>query len=82
MNQSAETVASKVTKCFVDSIHDHLTTPEFDLDEGEIKLIDQDESTLYFGLFEVDEVTGELGTKPTIIWSIEVSTDLQGGRQS
>lgn len=80
MKPSTAEVGSRITNCFIESIHDHLVTPEFDLDEGEIKLIDQDESTLYFGLLELDEATGELKTKPRIIWSIEVVADLQGGQ--
>ena len=80
VNQSRRKIASKVSKCLLDSIHDHLANPDFDLDEGEVRLIDSDDCTLYFGLLEIDSDTGELGAEPVIVWSVEVSSNLQQGR--
>ncbi|MCO8121329.1 hypothetical protein NHH03_06240 [Stieleria sp. TO1_6] len=74
------TVGERVTKSILNTIHYHLADPDFDQDEGEIKLIDQDESCLYFGLFEADEETGNLSGEPSIIWTVEVFADVEGGR--
>lgn len=77
---SATLVGTKITNQFLRAIRDHLVDQDFSLDEGEVKLVDSDDATLFFGLFEIDETTGSLKGEPAIIWSIEVFADLQGGR--
>lgn len=74
------TVSQRVTKSILDTIHLHFADSDFDQDEGEIKLIDQDESCLYFGLFETVRETGNLSGEPSIIWTVEVFADVEGGR--
>ena len=78
--KSPEEVGAKVTGHFVNSIREHLIDADLGIEESEIKLIDHDEATLYFGLFELDETAEVLQSDPTIIWSIEVFADLKGGR--
>ena len=73
-------VGERITKAILNTIHHHLSDPDFNQDEGEIKLIDQDEACLYFGLFETDEQTGSLCGEPAVIWTVEVFADLEGGR--
>ncbi|MGI9469690.1 MAG: hypothetical protein ACR2OA_21390 [Rubripirellula sp.] len=73
-------VGCRVTKSILDSIHYHLADPDFEQDEGEVQLIDHDEACLYFGLFEADPESGKLSADPSIIWTVEVSADLKGGK--
>lgn len=78
--RSPQETGETVTCYLVNAIHAHLIDQDFDVEEGEVKLIDRDDSTLFFGLFVIDEATGLLQPEPSIIWSIEVFADLQGGR--
>ena len=72
---TAVQIGSRVTQAILESIHDHLADPDFDLDEGEVRLIDRDERYIYFGLFEANPETGNLLGQPAIIWIVEVSAD-------
>ena len=73
-------VGERVTKSILSTIHQQLAEPDFDEDAGEIKLIDQDDACLYYGLFEPESTSGKPGTEPSIIWTVEVFADLNGGR--
>ena len=73
-------LGAKVTEQLLQSLHDHLVDQDFSTEEGDVKLIDIDESTLSFGLFEIDQETGRLENEPEVIWSIEVFADVDGGR--
>ena len=75
---TAAQVGSWVTRIILESIHDHLADPDFDLDEGEVRLVDRDERCIYFGLFETNPETGGLQKEPAIIWIVEVSADVEG----
>lgn len=73
-------IAATVTSQLLRSIRDHLQDQDFSVDQGEVKIVDSDESTVYFGLFQVDQESGRLAPEPELIWSIEVFADLEGGR--
>ncbi|MCO8125542.1 hypothetical protein NHH03_27635 [Stieleria sp. TO1_6] len=73
-------LGAQVTSQLLRSLHDHLVDQDFSTEEGEVKLIDIDESTLSFGLFAIDQETGRLESDPEVIWSIEVFADVEGGR--
>ena len=73
-------LGAKITSKLLRSLHDHLIDQDFSTEEGEVQLIDVDESTLSFGLFAIDEETGRLASDPEVIWSIEVFADIEGGR--
>ncbi len=79
MNYDTKVVRDKITRSILDSIHHYLADPEFDQDEGELRLIDQDENCLYFGLFGADHDSGNVAVDPSIIWTVEVSADLKRG---
>lgn len=79
-NAQKSALADKITSQLLRSVHDHLVDQDFSTEEGEVKLIDTDESTLSFGLFTIDEETGRLESDPEVIWSIEVFADVEGGR--
>ena len=64
----------------INSIEEHLAAQEFKIAEGEVKLIDRDDATIFYGLFPVDDATGQVVPSPEIIWSIEVFADLEAGR--
>ena len=74
---AAALVGSRVTRMILESVHDHLANPDFDLDEGEVQFIDRDEGCLYFGFFETDVETGNTQGKPCLIWTVEVSAALE-----
>lgn len=79
MSVNREQIAINVTNSLLTSIHRQLQIPNLSIDEGEVRLIDRDDTsnTIYLGLFERDSTTGE--TKgPAIIWSIEIYADIQG----
>lgn len=80
MTDKAAKVGAMITRKLTATIHHHLSDPDFDLDDGEIQLIDHDHESLYFGLFETDEDTGLLKEEPSIIWTIEVFADLNAGQ--
>lgn len=73
-------VGATITSQLLRTIRDHLQDQDFSVDEGDVSIIDSDDSTVYFGLFQTNQETGELKPEPAIIWSIEVFADLQGGR--
>ena len=81
MNQAKTVeVGTRVAKSILHSIHQHLAEPDFDLDEGDVQLIDRDECGLYFGLFEVDSGTGHFSSELSILFTVEVFADSKGGR--
>lgn len=75
-----DAIGATITSQFLKAIRDHLQDQDFSVEEGEVTIIDADESAVYLGLFHTDEETGELKPEPEIIWSIECFADLQGGR--
>lgn len=80
LDEQKARVGEKLTESILNTIHYHLSDPDLDQDAGEVKLIDQDQSCLYFGLFETDQETGLLSSDPTIIATVEVFSDIKGGR--
>lgn len=63
---------SRVTSTIVGSIVESLREPDFDLDEGIVRLLDHDEKCVWFRLFESDlqEFDSEMALAT---WTVEVS---------
>ncbi|WP_430451937.1 hypothetical protein [Rhodopirellula europaea] len=76
----ANAVGATITSQLTRAIRDHLQDQDFSVEQGEVTIVDVDESTICFGLFPMDKQTGELKSEAEVIWSIEVFADLQGGR--
>lgn len=68
-DQLKEIVANKL----IHSIHDYLAEPDFDLDEGQLQILESKDNQIQIGLFKLDEDTGDLNPKLIIFWTIEVN---------
>lgn len=66
---------NKLTSTILNSIAHLFADPEFDADQGEVKLLGTDESCIILGLFPYDEF-GEVASQPSQKWTIEVSEEV------
>ena len=63
----------KIKKAILSTLYNQFSKSEFDLEEGQVKIADHDDNAIYLGLYPIDTETGEIKTKPSHVWTIEVS---------
>lgn len=65
----------RITQTIVNSIATLFAEPQFDCDEGEVRLIDRDDHCVWLGLFAADDEGELVGKAPIATWTIETSRD-------
>ena len=53
-----------------------ISSPRIDLNFGDVREIERDESAIYFGLFELEADSNMLSLQPTVIWTVEVTVGM------
>jgi len=71
----------RITAAIVETLKIQFENPEFDFDEGELRLIDADETGIFLGLFPSDPETGEPARRHSAAWYIEVTPQPNEGRE-
>lgn len=73
MGSSTDQLKELVANKLLHSIRDYLAEPDFDLDEGQLQILESNDNQIEIGLFKVDEDTGDLNPEPIIFWAIQVN---------
>ncbi len=63
----------KIKEAILSTLYTRFSESEFDLDEGQVKIADHDDNAIYLGLYPIDTETGEIKSKPSQVWTIEIS---------
>ena len=63
----------KIKEAILSTLYTQFSEPEFDFEEGQVRIADHDDNAIYLGLYPINAETGEIKTKPSHVWTIEVS---------
>ena len=63
----------KIKEAILSTLYTQFSEPEFDFEEGQVKIADHDDNAIYLGLYPINTETGKINSKPSLVWTIEVS---------
>lgn len=72
-----EKTKEQIKQAILTTLYTRFSEPNFDSDEGQLRIADHDDSAIYLGLYAYDATTGQFEKTPASVWTIEVtcSTD-------